>query len=116
MDHLKSILIVGANGATGRLLVTELLDRGHRVKAIVRSAENFSQAIRENENFSIIRANVLDLSNAEIDKYIKECDAVASCLGHNVSFKGIFGPRIGLLLMPPAACVNQSNVIIRISR
>jgi len=40
---------------------------------------------------------VLDLSNAEIDKYIKECDAVASCLGHNVSFKGIFGPPYRLV-------------------
>ena len=31
-----TILLVGASGATGRLLLAELLRRGHRVKAVVR--------------------------------------------------------------------------------
>ena len=32
-----TVLIAGATGATGRLLVRLLLERGHRVRAIVRS-------------------------------------------------------------------------------
>jgi uncharacterized protein YbjT (DUF2867 family) len=34
-----TILVVGASGATGRLLVQHLLDRGQNVKIIVRSPE-----------------------------------------------------------------------------
>ncbi|MEZ4556069.1 MAG: NAD(P)H-binding protein [Caldilineaceae bacterium] len=32
-----NILIVGASGATGRLLVQQLLEQGHSVKAVVRA-------------------------------------------------------------------------------
>ncbi len=89
-----NILIVGASGATGRLLTEELLNRGHVVKVIVRSAEKLPAAIRQHDNLSIIRASVLDLSDAELAEHVKGCDAVASCLGHNLTLKGIYGhPR-----------------------
>ncbi|MEZ4638241.1 MAG: NAD(P)H-binding protein [Caldilineaceae bacterium] len=41
---------------------------------------------------SVISANLLDLSDAEMTKIVAGCDAVASCLGHNLTIKGIFGP------------------------
>ena len=34
-----TVLVVGASGATGRLLVKQLLDRGLKVKAIVRAPD-----------------------------------------------------------------------------
>jgi hypothetical protein len=37
---------------------------------------------------TIIRASVLDLSDAEMDEHVDGCRAVASCLGHSA----IFGP------------------------
>ncbi len=87
-------LIVGASGATGRLLTEQLLERGHLVKVIVRSPEKLPENIRNHENLSVIRAAVLDLSDAELAQHIEGCDAVASCLGHNVTLKGIYGhPR-----------------------
>lgn len=85
------ILVVGASGATGSLLVAELLNRGHHVHAIVRSPQRIPEALKKNENLSLIHASVLNLSAAELAKHIKGCDAVASCLGHNLSFKGLFG-------------------------
>ena len=89
-----NILIVGASGATGRLLTEELLNRGHFVKVIVRSLEKLPTAIRNHDNLSVIQASVLDLSDAELAKHVKGCDAVASCLGHNITLKGMFGhPR-----------------------
>jgi NAD(P)-dependent dehydrogenase (short-subunit alcohol dehydrogenase family) len=89
-----TILIVGASGATGRLLVEQLLNRGQRVKIIVRESASLPETVRGHKNVSIIQASVLDLSDAEIRQHVKGCDAVASCLGHNLSFKGIFGhPR-----------------------
>ena len=87
-------LVVGASGATGKLLVEQLLNRGEHVRIIVRTVNSLPESIRNNENVSIICANVLDLSDNEMTQHVKGCNAVASCLGHNLSFKGIFGqPR-----------------------
>ncbi|MEN8192556.1 MAG: NAD(P)-binding oxidoreductase [Bacteroidota bacterium] len=87
-------LVVGASGATGKLLVEQLLNRGEHVKIIVRTVNSLPETIKNNENVSIICANVLDLNDNEITQYVKDCNAVASCLGHNLSFKGLYGqPR-----------------------
>lgn len=87
-------LVVGATGATGRLLVKQLLDRGANVKVIVRSPEKLSEEIRNHSHLSVINASVLDLDDDAIAQHVKGCDAVASCLGHNMSLSGLFGhPR-----------------------
>jgi len=87
-------LVVGASGATGRLLVQQLLNRGLHLKVIVRSPDTLLGEIRSHENVSVIHAPVLDLSDAEMAQHVNGCDAVVSCLGHNISFKGMFGhPR-----------------------
>lgn len=89
-----NILIVGASGATGRWLVKQLLDGGHFVKVIVRSPDSLPEALRNHDNLSVIQASLLELSDAEMAQHVKGCDAVASCLGHNLTLKGIYGqPR-----------------------
>lgn len=88
------VLIVGASGATGRLLVEQLLERGHFVKVVVRSPDSLLDPIKNHRNLSVVQASLLDLSDAELAQHVKGCDAVASCLGHNISLKGLFGqPR-----------------------
>ncbi|MEZ4517132.1 MAG: NAD(P)H-binding protein [Chloroflexota bacterium] len=87
-------LVVGATGATGRLLVEQLLDRGEDVRVIVRSPEKLTADARRNERLTVIQANVLDLSDKEMSQYVDGCDAVASCLGHIPDLKGMYGePR-----------------------
>lgn len=87
-------LVVGASGATGKHLVEQLLNAKQKVKVIVRSSGNLPEAWKTNEHLTIIEASVLDISEGEMAEYIQDCDAVASCLGHNINFKGIFGkPR-----------------------
>ena len=86
-----TILVVGASGATGRLLVEELLQRGEHVKAIVLSVDSLPEAVRNHENLTVIRASILDLSDSEMARHVNACHAVASCLGHNLTLKGIFG-------------------------
>ena len=89
-----TILVVGASGATGKRLVEELLNRGHNVKAIVRSPDSLPDTIRNNSGLELIIASVLELSDKEMQKHVAACEAVASCLGHNLTFKGLFGkPR-----------------------
>jgi nucleoside-diphosphate-sugar epimerase len=88
------ILVVGASGATGCQLVEQLLNRGQSVKIIVRDVGYLPDSIKNHDSLSIIEASISDLSDAEIAQYVRGCDAVASCLGHNLTFKGIYGqPR-----------------------
>lgn len=89
-----TVLVVGASGATGRLLVEQLLGRGRRVKAIVRSPGTLPPGLRNHQLLSIVHANILDLSDDEMTQQVAGCTAVASCLGHNLSLRGIYGsPR-----------------------
>jgi putative NADH-flavin reductase len=89
-----TVLIVGATGATGQLLVEQLLDRGQRVRVIVRSADRLPGRMRDRDRLSVTEASLLDLSNEELVRHVDGCDAIASCLGHNLTMKGIFGhPR-----------------------
>jgi hypothetical protein len=87
-------LVVGASGATGRLLVQQLLERGERVKVIVRPTATLPDGLAEHGDVSVVRASVLDLGDAELAELVADCEAVASCLGHTLSLKGVFGrPR-----------------------
>ena len=87
-------LVVGATGATGRLLVQQLLDRERRVRAIVRSPDKLPEIVRKQKLLTLIQATILDLSDAEMARLVRGCSAVASCLGHNLNWKGVFGhPR-----------------------
>lgn len=87
-------LVVGASGATGRLLVAQLLERGQNVKVIVRSPAKLPDVLKRYDHMSVISANITELSDAELAQHVNGCDAVASCLGHNLSLKGIYGhPR-----------------------
>jgi uncharacterized protein YbjT (DUF2867 family) len=49
-------LVVGASGATGQLLVGQLLKRGEPVKKIVRTDSDLYVSIGNQENLPIIRA------------------------------------------------------------
>jgi len=89
-----TILVVGASGASGIRLVEELLNREQYVKVIVRSPEKLPDTIKNHERLSVISASVLELSDEEMQQHVAGCNAVASCLGHNMTFKGLFGkPR-----------------------
>lgn len=88
-------LVVGASGATGRLLVKQLLARGQNVKLPVRSPDKLPAEVKSHERATVIRGSVLDFRDTELVAHVNGCEAVASCLGHNLSFKGIYGsPRM----------------------
>jgi NAD(P)-dependent dehydrogenase (short-subunit alcohol dehydrogenase family) len=87
-----TILVVGASGATGRLLVQQLLDGGEAVKIVIRAESNVFESIHDHVNLAIVRASILDLNDAEINQLVEGCSAIVSCLGHTLSFKGIYAP------------------------
>lgn len=87
-------LVAGASGATGRSLVELLLQRGQHVKVIVRSIDKLPSHLMTHESLSIIEASILDMRDQQMAQSVQDCDAVVSCLGHNLTWKGIFGhPR-----------------------
>lgn len=89
-----NILVVGANGATGRLLVEQLLIQKVSVKIIVRLQSELPANLKHRKDLTIIRASILELNDTELTKHVERCDAIVSCLGHNLSFKGLYGhPR-----------------------
>ena len=94
------ILIVGASGATGRLLVEELLNRGQEVRIVVRSLESLPEKIKNHANLSIIEESILDISHTDMVTLVRGCNAVVSCLGHNLSLQGI--PDTG-----PGPCIRD---------
>ena len=87
-------LVVGASGATGRLLVEQLLARGESVRIIVRSPARLPEELQKHERLTVIQASLLDLTDAALAQHVAGCDAVLSCLGHNMTMQGMFGqPR-----------------------
>ncbi len=89
-----AILVLGASGATGKQLVQQLLKMGQKVKVIVRPTTVVSDGWINEEQLSIIKANISEITEDEMFRYLEDCHCVASCLGHNISFKGIYGkPR-----------------------
>jgi len=85
-------LVVGASGATGKQLVEQLLLMGQYVKVIVRPLAKIPNTW--NNRVTVIKADISEMSVDELANHTKDCQAIASCLGHNLTLKGIFGkPR-----------------------
>ena len=85
------ILVLGATGKTGRILVKQLIDRGHKLRLIVRATQKLPTHVLENLSATLIEASVLNLTDLEMAEHARGCDAVVSCLGHVLDFKGLFG-------------------------
>ncbi len=91
---MSQALVVGASGATGQLLVVELLNRGVDVIAIVRSSSSQKHKFGLYSNYHEVSGSISEMSEAELIPLVDQCDFLFSCLGHNLTLKGIFGqPR-----------------------
>jgi len=89
-----TVVVVGASGATGTKLVEQLLVKEHKVRVIVRSPEKLPESWKQNSDIEIISASILELSDQKLRHYTQDCEAVISCLGHNLTLKGVYGqPR-----------------------
>lgn len=87
-----TVLLVGGTGRTGRRALQQLLDRGVRVRAIVRSRARLPPEVAAHPDLTVIEASVLSLPDEALQQHLRGCDAVVSCLGHVLSLEGLFGP------------------------
>jgi len=92
MDAQQTVLLVGGTGRTGQRVLQQLLSRGVSVRAVVRSAQRLPAGIAQDPDLTVVEADLLSLSDEEFLRQVRGCDAVISCLGHVISFRGIFGP------------------------
>lgn len=84
-------LVLGASGATGKLLVQQLVQRKNHVRIVVREKANIPTQFSEDKNIEIIKVNIYDFNIENIKNLLNDCDSIICCLGHNISFKGIYG-------------------------
>lgn len=88
------ILVVGASGATGRLLVDQLLEAGAQVKVVVRTTAQIPEHWKDSKMLTVVEGNVLEMELTKLATLLSDCQSVVSCLGHNLTWKGIYGkPR-----------------------
>jgi len=76
-----NLLIVGATGGTGMQLVSQALERGHRVTALVRK----ERPMEPRPGLITVLGNVLEPSSLE--RAVRGQDAVLSALGHKQWFR-----------------------------
>ncbi|MEH6583266.1 MAG: NAD(P)-binding oxidoreductase [Halioglobus sp.] len=84
-------LVVGASGATGRLLVEQLLAKKENVRVIVRSINDLPLTLKKNCQLLITESSLLDMTDEALSQQVQGCSAVISCLGHNLTLNGMFG-------------------------
>jgi uncharacterized protein YbjT (DUF2867 family) len=75
-------LVVGATGATGQLLVEQLLQRGVRVRAVARPASRLPEHLDGREGLTVVPLEISQATEEDLAQLVAGCDAIASCLGH----------------------------------
>jgi uncharacterized protein YbjT (DUF2867 family) len=80
----ERLLVLGANGPTGRLTVQQALDRGFAVTALTRRPESFPIA---HERLTVVGGDATDA--ATMDTAITGCDAVISTIGTAYTWKPV---------------------------
>jgi nucleoside-diphosphate-sugar epimerase len=89
------VLVLGATGATGRLVVQQLINRNIEVKIVVRQINDVIEKYIVNGQLECLVGNISEYERSKMVELLDDCDAVISCLGHNISFSGLFGkPRM----------------------
>merc|ERR1711985_145174 len=94
-EGAMKVVLLGATGATGRLLARQLVAKKHHVTAIVRNTETEALSGLSADHLKQVRGTVLGMCDESLEQLVQGCDAVLICLGHTISFSGIFGkPRL----------------------
>ncbi|XP_069486618.1 flavin reductase (NADPH)-like [Ambystoma mexicanum] len=70
------VSVLGATGQTGQYLITQALQQGHHVTALVRSVGKIAI---QHENLKVVEANVF--SAESLTEHFQDQDAIVSCLG-----------------------------------
>jgi nucleoside-diphosphate-sugar epimerase len=114
----KTVLLVGGTGRTGQLVLEQLLQRGFRVRAIVRSPHKLPPSVAQDPNLTVVEADLLSMRETDLLSQVRGCHAVISCLGHVTDIQGIFRPPRDLVTQATtrlcrAIVASQSSEAVR---
>ena len=79
-----AISIFGASGATGRILVRQALEKGHRVHAHCRASSHWTAP----SGVTVLRSDFDD--STALDELVRGCDAVLCVLGRRPPHRDVF--------------------------
>ncbi|MGX6603309.1 NAD(P)-dependent oxidoreductase [Micromonosporaceae bacterium Da 78-11] len=97
------ITLFGATGGTGRALVTQALERGHDVTAVVRSADGLPPQVRA------IKA---DLEHTSVEAAVLGADAVLSALGPRTNAHAGIVTRATNLFVPAMLATGVRRLVV----
>ncbi|KAF9431143.1 hypothetical protein BGZ94_008293 [Podila epigama] len=103
------VLTLGSTGSLGKHVLTQLLDRGVHVKAIVRSPNNLPTSVSSDPKLTVIQASILHMSVSELAVHLKGCDTVICTLGHNMNYGRI--PALGVWLNPRDLVLRATKMV-----
>lgn len=85
------VLVLGANGATGKLVVMQLIKRQINIRIAVRESVILSPEVLKSPLVEIKKGNIAEFNDSDMDSLLDGSDAIVSCLGHNTTIRGMFG-------------------------
>lgn len=89
------VLVLGATGATGKLVAQQIIRKNVEVKIVVRRVTDELKEMITNGQLECIIGSIPEFGSDDFVNILRDCDAVVSCLGHNITLKGILGePRM----------------------
>lgn len=89
-----SVLVLGASGATGQRVVRQFMKKQIHTRVLIRESAVIPQDIQENPFVKIVKGKISELNDSEMNDLLRDCSVIISCLGHNMTLKGMFGkPR-----------------------
>ena len=104
------VLIFGATGGCGKHALSNLLDRGVQCVAVVRSEDRLPAGCRGKSNLDVVVVpeGHLAMDDGAFSALIDGADAVVSVLGHNLTFKGMYG-------QPRRLCADTVSRVIAVA-
>jgi nucleoside-diphosphate-sugar epimerase len=87
-------LVLGASGATGKLVVNQFIERKITTRILIRESAVIPEEFLDNPLVEIIKGSITELDQSDLAQLVSDCEVVVSCLGHNLSLQGMYGqPR-----------------------
>mmetsp|Transcript_23960 Transcript_23960/g.62481 ORF Transcript_23960/g.62481 Transcript_23960/m.62481 type:complete len:247 (-) Transcript_23960:144-884(-) len=104
------VLIFGATGGCGKHALSNLLDRGVQCVAVVRSEDRLPAGCKGKSNLDVVVVpeGHLSMDDGAFSALIDGADAVVSVLGHNITFKGLYGP-------PKRLCADTVSRVVAVA-
>lgn len=107
---MMKALVLGASGATGKLVVQQLIKRSILVRIVVRVSAIIPGQILDDKRIEIVKGNINDFDGQKFKDLVKDCNFVFCCLGHNISLKGIYGSPHKLVYNTVAKLIESLQI------